>query len=117
MRWHRKAPARDSADTPEGREALASALDEVRPRIASLTLYMCWHGGYGHDYPRDVMQAAGRLRARHADGVPDEDYTSLTFEPSDEDLRDFILVASYCDLAYATDEAGEVLAEVSGDEA
>ena len=40
----------------------------------------------------------------------------LTFEPSDADVRDFILVAPYCDLAYASDASGEVLAELQGEE-
>jgi hypothetical protein len=76
---------------------------------------MCWHGGAGHDYPVEVMQAAARLRDRHAGaGGSDEDYTSLTLEPSDEDWRDFLVVVPYCDQAYAEDAEGNVLAESEG---
>lgn len=81
-----------------------------------MTVYMCWHGGHGHDYPSDVMQAATRLRSGHTDAAMDDEYTSLTFEPTDDDVRDFILVGPYCDLAYASDASGEVLAEITGEE-
>jgi hypothetical protein len=89
----------------------------VLPDATSLTLYMCWHGGTGHDYPADVMQAAGRLRERYAVGSgSDEGYTSLTFVPSDDNVPDVTRVAPYCDLAYATNADGEVVLDVSGGE-
>lgn len=98
------------------REALEAALALVEPELASLTVYMCWHRGAGHDYPADVLQAAGRLREQHApNSGSDDDYTSLSFMPSHSDLADFGLVASYCDLAYATDGHGDVVFEVSAE--
>ena len=96
---------------------LAAALESLLPRIATLTLNMCWHGGVGHDYPLAVMQAARRLRQRDpSGGGPDAAYTSLDISPSSADLKDFMRVLPYCDLAYATDASGEVLAEFEGDE-
>ena len=98
------------------RAAVEAALVLDRSERTSLTVYMCWHGGTGHDYPADVMEAARRLRERHTVGSgSDDDYTSLTFRSSDDDLADFVLVAPYSDLAYATDADGAVLLEVSGD--
>lgn len=79
-------------------------------------MYMCWHEGRGHDYPADVMFAAARLRERHvADSGSDDAYTSLTFAPAQDDLADFVLVAPYCDLAYADNAAGETVLWVSGE--
>ena len=80
-------------------------------------MYMCWHDGRGHDYPADVMQAAARLRGRHlpASGS-DATYTSLAFVPAPDDLADFVLVAPYCDLAYADNAAGDTVLWVSEDE-
>ncbi len=76
------------------------------PGAASLTLYMCWHGGVGHGYPQPVLDAAKRLRERHLPpGRSDEAYTSLTFAPSAPDVDDFLRVAPYCDLAYVMPEA------------
>ncbi len=93
------------------------ALSRAVPSAASLTLYMCWHGGVGHGYPHTVMDAARRLRERHmTQGASDEDYTSLTFAPAAPDVEDFLSVAPYSDLAYVTDASGRVLAEVSGPE-
>ncbi len=105
----RKRKAR--AAEGDGMAALGSAV----PSATSLTLYMCWHGGVGHGYPETVMDAARRLRERHMPpGRSDEDYTSVTFAPSAPDVEDFLSVAPYSDLAYATDASGRVLAEVSG---
>jgi hypothetical protein len=88
----------------------AAAFVSARPQTATLTAYLCWHGGEGHDYPAEVMQAANRLRGRHGD-TNDDDYITLTFAPSSEDWDDFLLIAPYCDLAYATDRAGAVVAQ------
>lgn len=93
--------------------ALRWALDVALPSASSLTVYMCWHGGSGHDYPAEALGAARRLRERHAGS--DDQYTMLTFEPSAEELRLFAEVAPYCDLAYATDGNDDVLADVSGE--
>jgi len=102
----------------EAKAAENDAVDALRravPSAASLTLYMCWHGGVGHGYPQTVMDAAKRLRERHmAQGASDENYTSVTFAPIASDVEDFLSVAPYCDLAYVTDASGLVLAEVSG---
>lgn len=96
------------------REALDAALALVAAKTTALTVYMCWHGGEGHRYPAEVMQAAGRLRERHPAGSGSDDtYTSLTFTPSNGDIADFAAIAAYCDLAYATDAEGAVLLEVS----
>lgn len=116
--WRRRArpaPAQDSRPLDvQDSAAVQRALALVGQHATSLTIYMCWHGGRGHDYPVDVMQAAGRLRARHSlNSASDDVYTSLTFVPSDDDLADFALLARYCDLAYATDAGGDVLLEVS----
>ena len=56
---------------------MEAALVLDRSERTSLTVYMCWHGGTGHDYPADVMEAARRLRERHTVGSgSDDDYTS-----------------------------------------
>ena len=98
--------------------ALRCALEVVLPDAASLTVYMCWHSGTGHEYPVNVLDAAERLRQRHGEEPGsgcDEQYTSLTFAPSFEDHRDFLEVAPFCDLAYATNPQDELLAEVTGE--
>ena len=107
-RWKHERQA--VADESE-RERLTALFEGVRARTASLTMYMCWHGGRGHDYPDEVMQAAARLRRRHGDSGSDGDYTMLTLEPSDADWPDFLAVVAYCDWAYADDAAGHLLAE------
>ena len=85
------------------------------PGAAQLTIYMCWHRGAGHGFPQHVMDAALRLRERHlSPDASDEDYTSLAFAPSAQDAQDFLVVAPFSDLAYATDADGQVRAEVSG---
>jgi len=101
----------DAADD----EPLRAAVAAVRLEISKLTLYMCWHGGAGHDYPNAALQAAARLRQRHPGHGVDDAYTSLSITPTDEDLADFVLVAPYCDLAYATDAEDDVVLEVSGE--
>ena len=99
------------ADAPD-----MDASGSVVPRAASLTVYMCWHGGLGHRYPQTAMDAAGRLRERHMPQVGStEEYTSLTFPASPQDVRDFGAIAPFCDLAYASDASGEVLAELYGE--
>lgn len=118
--WRRRArptPTHESRRFDvRDRKALEASLALVGPETTSVTVYMCWHGGTGHDYPADVMEAAWRLRERHSVGSgSDDDYTSLTFMPSEDDLSDFVLVAPYCDLAYATNANDEVLLEVSGE--
>ncbi len=96
------------------REPLRAALAVVLPATSALTIYMCWHAGLGHDFPADVMQAAGRLRERHTvNSGSDDRHTSLTFMPSHDDVADFVRVAQFCDLAYATDAEGSVVLEVS----
>ena len=98
------------------RTAVEAALALVGSECTSLTVNMCWHGGAGHDYPAESMEAARRLRERHApDGTYDDNYTSLTFVPSSEDLADFLFIAPHSDLAYAVDADGAVVLEVSGD--
>lgn len=112
--WHylrlvseRRAQAADGT----GLDALSRAL----PRAASLTIYMCWHGGLGHGYPQAVVDAAGRLRERHMPQVgSNQSYTALTFPASPDDVADFEAVAPFCDLAYLSDDCGEVLAEITG---
>ncbi len=108
-RWkHERQPVPESVD----RESLIVRFEAVRSRTASLTMYMCWHGGAGHDYPNEVMQAAARLRDRNSTtSGSDGDYTILTLEPSDADWRDFVAVVPYCDWAYAADATGGLLAE------
>lgn len=94
---------------------MRAALAAAGPRVSALTVYMCWHDGAGHDYPPLVIQAAGRLRERHPSrGRADSEYTSLSFSPTDDDAADFAIVAPYCDLAYATDDEGQVLLDVNG---
>lgn len=89
---------------------LVTLFEQVRDDTESLTLYMCWHGGTGHEFPDDVMRAAARLRDGHMSSS-DDDYTILTLRPSDDDWRDFLLVVPYCDMAYATDADGNLIAE------
>ena len=62
-----------------------------------------------------MLDAAGRLRERHCGSGCDDQYTSLTFVPLQEDLANFVLLAPYADLAHAFDAAGEELVEVSGE--
>ena len=102
---------------PHDRAALRCAFDSVLPDSASLTVYMCWHSGVGHDYPTEVLEAARRLRERHLRATDSgwDDYTSLSFVPSLEDRHDFLTVAPFCDLAYATDRSERLLASVSGE--
>lgn len=102
---------------PRDTTALRCALDLVLPEATSLTVHMCWHAGVGHDYPADVLEAAGRLRERHPRATEPgwEDYTSLSFVPSLEDRDDFLTVAPVCDLAYATDGSDRLLGSVSGE--
>ena len=98
--------------------ALRYALAEVLPDAVSMTVHMCWHQGQGHHYPVEVMEAAARLRQRHAGTGSvgcDDDYTSLTFTPTLEDRADFVEVAPFCDFAYALDSREDLLAEVSGE--
>lgn len=97
---------------PQSDEAVTAAFAQARSRTALVTLYMCWHGGIGHDeYPPELMEAAKRLRDRHGEAShSDDDYTILDFEPSAEDWDDFLRIAPYCDLAYAIDLDGEVVA-------
>jgi hypothetical protein len=104
---------RDEGNGGDG--AGSDALRRVLPSAASLTVYMCWHGGQGHEYPQEVMDAAGRLRERHMPQVGSNgDYMALTFPASAQDVQDFEAVAPFCDLAYVSDDSGEVLAEVNG---
>ena len=98
--------------------ALRCALDAVLPDAASVTVYMCWHSGVGHNYPPKALAAAQRLRQRHAQGSGSrcsDEYTSLTFAPSSEDGRDLVEVVPFCDLVYATGPNDELLAEASGE--
>jgi len=95
--------------------ALRVGLRLVLPAATSLTVHMCWHDGHGHDYPAEVLDAAGRLRERHCGSGCDDQYMSLTFTPSHGDLSDVVRVAPFADLAYASDGAGEELVEVSGE--
>ena len=87
--------------------------ERARADTVTVTLHMCWHAGTGRGFPKEVMQAAGRLRSQHA-VKQDDDYTSLQFPPSPDDWNDILLVLPYCDLAYATDAQDRVLAD-SGD--
>jgi hypothetical protein len=111
VRCRRSRRGQQGGSSGAAASELLTPFEKARAQIESLTLYMCWHGGTGHELPDDVMRAAARLRARH-EGNSDEDYTSLTVCPSDADWRDFILVAPYCDWAYATDADGHLIAEV-----
>jgi hypothetical protein len=105
---HTEQPSFDTSNIA----AVVASFETARTRTASVTMYMCWHGGIGHDYPNEVMQAASRLRERHgAASGSDDDYTMLTLTPSETDWRDLLVVVPYCDWAYATDAAGDVLAE------
>ena len=95
----------------EGVLPLGTALSQA----ASLTVYMCWHGGRGHGYSPAAMEAARRLRERHLPQAgSDEEYTALTFPASPQDVQDFETVAPFCDLGYVVGASGEVLAEVHG---
>jgi hypothetical protein len=76
---------------------------------------MCWHDGAGHGYPDEVLAAAGRLRDRHAGSGCTSAYTSITFSPSDQDLTDFVAVAPFVDLAYASGADGRELVEITGE--
>ena len=115
--WRRRArPTLGRAEhfDVRDREALRAALAVGLPATRALTVYMCWHAGLGHDFPADVMQAAGRLRERHTmNSGSDDQYTSVKFMPSNDDVADFVRVAPFCDLAYATDAEGNVVLEVS----
>jgi len=84
--------------------------EHARADTVTVTLHMCWHAGMGHDFPGEVMQAAGRLRSSHLTS-PDDDYTTLHFAPSADDWNDILLVLPYCDLAYATDAQDQVIAD------
>ena len=97
---------------PQDAEAMQAAVAQVAQAVSSLTVHMCWHGGKGHDYPSDAMKAAERLRERHAP-ASDDAYTSMTFTPRGNDVSDFLLVAAFCDLAYATDASGHTILEVT----
>lgn len=103
---------------PRDSTALRCALDAVLPGAASVTVYMCWHSGAGHNYPPKALAAALSLRQRHAEASGsgcDDDYTSLTFAPSCEDTRDLLEVVPFCDLVYAIGPDDELLAEVNGE--
>lgn len=94
---------------PRDGHTIQCAAGVVLPGAVSLTVYMCWHSGVGHGYPADVLAAARRLRERHASGPAsscDDVYTSLTFAPSPQDCDDFLVIAPFCDLAYAADPSG-----------
>ena len=95
--------------------ALVESFEIARSRTASLTAHMCWHGGVGHGYPSEVMGAAARLRERYGpESGSDDEYTMLSFAPSEYDWRDFLTVLPYCDLAYAQDGNENVIAEAVG---
>ena len=102
---------------PGDSTTLRCALDLVLPEATSLTVHMCWHSGIGNDYPAEALEAARRLRERHPLATEPgwDDYTSLTFAPSPEDHDDFLTVAPFCDLAYATDRSDQLLASLSGE--
>jgi hypothetical protein len=62
------------------------------------------------------MEAAGRLRERHGAGSSSDGvYTLLHFRPSDGDWADFLLIAPYCDLAFAFDADGRELTSAPAD--
>jgi len=66
-----------------------------------------------------ALGAEGRVprggAKRHCGSGCNDQYMSLTFTPSHEDLSDFVRVAPFADLAYARDAADEELVEVSGE--